>query len=96
MIVAANKEVDSSKREESKIKRAKTRSAVVVIYYNLIQLRDILLRLVVVVWEGGRGWLHHHDDHDGKVVRKFSSTKVKSARIVPFLGTGILLKTPRK
>jgi hypothetical protein len=31
MIVAANKEVDSSKREDSKIRRIKTGSAIVVI-----------------------------------------------------------------
>jgi hypothetical protein len=31
MIVAANKEVDSSKREESKIRRINTRSAIIVI-----------------------------------------------------------------
>jgi hypothetical protein len=31
MIVAANKEVDSSKREDRKIRRGKTRSAIVVI-----------------------------------------------------------------
>jgi thiamine biosynthesis lipoprotein ApbE len=32
MIVAANKEVDSSKREDSKIRRINTRTAIVVIY----------------------------------------------------------------
>jgi hypothetical protein len=48
MILAANKEVDSSKGEDSKIKR-ETRSAIVVIKYNLIELRDFLSRLVVVV-----------------------------------------------
>jgi hypothetical protein len=31
MIVAANKEVDSSKREESEIRRVKTRSAIIVV-----------------------------------------------------------------
>jgi hypothetical protein len=31
MIGAVNKEVDSSKREESKIRREKTRSAIVII-----------------------------------------------------------------
>jgi hypothetical protein len=40
MIVAANKEVDStSKREDRKIRRDKTRNAIVVIQYNLIELR---------------------------------------------------------
>jgi hypothetical protein len=48
MIVAANLKVDSSKKEESKIRRIKTRSAIVVSYYNLIELRDILSRDVAV------------------------------------------------
>jgi hypothetical protein len=38
LIVAKNKEVDSSKREDSKIRRIKTRSAIVVIWYNSIEL----------------------------------------------------------
>jgi hypothetical protein len=50
MIVAANKEVDTSKREDIQIRRNKTRSAIVVIYHNLIELRDILSRFVVVWW----------------------------------------------
>jgi hypothetical protein len=49
MVVAKNKEVDSSKREESSIRRINTRSAIVVIKYSLIELRDILSRLVVFV-----------------------------------------------
>jgi hypothetical protein len=48
MIVAVNKEVDSSNREDRKIRRIKTGSAIVVTQYNLIELRDILSRLVVV------------------------------------------------
>jgi hypothetical protein len=39
---------DSSKRDDCKIRRNKTRSAIVVIYYNSIELRDILSKLVVV------------------------------------------------
>jgi hypothetical protein len=35
-MVAANKEVDSIKREDGKIRCAKTSSAIVVISYNLI------------------------------------------------------------
>jgi hypothetical protein len=38
IIVAVNKEVDSSKREDRKIRRIKTGSAIVVIEYNLIEL----------------------------------------------------------
>jgi hypothetical protein len=48
MIVAANKGVDSSKREDGKIRCIKTRSAIIVIWYNSIELRDILSRFVVV------------------------------------------------
>jgi hypothetical protein len=41
MIVAANNEVDSSKREESKIRRIKTRTSDIVVIWNiLIELRD--------------------------------------------------------
>jgi hypothetical protein len=47
MIAAVNKEVDSSKREDRKIRRIKTGSDIVVIWHNLIELRDILSRLVV-------------------------------------------------
>jgi hypothetical protein len=49
--VAANKEVDSSKsrRGDGKIQRVKSRSFIVAILYNLIELRDILSRLVVVI-----------------------------------------------
>jgi hypothetical protein len=43
-IVAKNKELDSSKREESKIRCGRTGSATV-----LMELRGILSRLVVVV-----------------------------------------------
>jgi hypothetical protein len=46
MIVAKNKEADSSKREESKIRRVKTRSAIVVTWYISIELQDFLSRLV--------------------------------------------------
>jgi hypothetical protein len=49
MIVAANKEVDSSKRENSKMRRGESRIDIVFIWWNLIELRDILSRLVVVV-----------------------------------------------
>jgi hypothetical protein len=50
IIVAANIEVGASKREDSKIRLGKTRSAIVAIWYtNLIELRDILSRLVAVV-----------------------------------------------
>jgi hypothetical protein len=44
-------EVDSIKREDRKTRCIKTRRAIVVIEYNLIELRDILSRLVVVVVE---------------------------------------------
>jgi hypothetical protein len=48
LIVAKIKEVDSNKREDIKIRRINTRSAIVVICcYNLIELRDFLSRLVV-------------------------------------------------
>jgi hypothetical protein len=42
-IVAANEEVDSSRREEREIRRIKTRSPinVVVVLYTLIKLADI-------------------------------------------------------
>jgi hypothetical protein len=43
MIVAANKEVDSSKREESKIRRDKTRRAIVAISTRIIELSSELL-----------------------------------------------------
>jgi hypothetical protein len=43
MIVAASKEVDSSKRVNSKIRRINTRSAIIFIWYSiLIELRDVL------------------------------------------------------
>jgi hypothetical protein len=49
MVVAVNKEVGTRKREKSNIRRVKTRIAiVVVIEYNLIELRDIFSRLVFV------------------------------------------------
>jgi hypothetical protein len=49
MTVAANKEVHSSRREDSKISRIKTTRAIVLIEYNFIELRNILSRVVVVV-----------------------------------------------
>jgi hypothetical protein len=49
MLVATNKEVDSSNCKDVKIRRGKTRSAIVLIWYNLIELQDILSRLVVAV-----------------------------------------------
>jgi hypothetical protein len=44
MILAKNKEVDASKREDRKTRCIKSRSAIVVI----IDLRDILSRIIVV------------------------------------------------
>jgi hypothetical protein len=46
MIVAANKQVDSSKREDIKISRIKTRSAIVVIYNYSIKREDRKTRCI--------------------------------------------------
>jgi hypothetical protein len=48
MKVAANKKADSSKIEDSKTRRGKTRIAIDLISYRFMELRDILPRLVVV------------------------------------------------
>jgi hypothetical protein len=70
MIVAVNKEVDSSKREDSKIRRINTRSAIIVIQYNLIELRDILSRL------DPAALLHSPVFSILKVTRKMLSTRL--------------------
>jgi hypothetical protein len=67
-MIAVNKDVDSSKREDSKIRRINTRSAIVVNLYNLIELRDILSRLVVVVIDA----LSNHLDDCVKLVAKMN------------------------
>jgi hypothetical protein len=43
------KKVNSGKRKDIEIRRSKTRSAIVDIWYNLIELRGILSRIFVVI-----------------------------------------------